>query len=95
MATAEEQVVAAQAEGVKARREYVVLRHHANVESGSEWRMVGPDDGYWLGATDTDAIDNAITACELPENGTYSAVPARYWHPRTGVVETVKKRSWT
>lgn len=74
--------------------EYVVLRRddYGDGSTGGEklaWTLVGYIDGFVPAAN----ADAAIRKAANDEEGTYVAVPARSWQPRTVKVETQRKVS--
>jgi hypothetical protein len=74
-------------------REYMILQQHTppGMSGPTAWRELGLAEG----ATDDVAIRSLVDHFE-PNNraGTFTAVPARYWHPRTRIIETVTVDRW-
>lgn len=67
-------------------RTYVVLKQG---ESPKDWTEVEEVEA----ATDQQAIKNATTGAS--REGTFVAVPARSWRPRTPKIEKVEKDVWS
>ncbi len=71
-----------------ARREYVVLHSDALLE----WRRIGEATG----STDKQAIASVLANDpDVPQDGTFVAVPARSWRPVQRTVQQVQKVLWT